>query len=83
MSYSNKANELLKLFEVNIDNSESFIERKTFSSILKYSECVQGNYDAIESGYFLWFEWDIRSEFEKQTGKTYIDEVFIPINQLV
>ncbi|MCL6416906.1 hypothetical protein MIB92_14690 [Aestuariirhabdus sp. Z084] len=84
LQYNEHAEKLLELLEEKNRGKELSVEKEVLASTSRYSGCVQGDDDDREdsTGYWLWFEDYLLEEFEKQTGKSYIDEVFISLQRI-
>jgi hypothetical protein len=70
---------LLELLEEGNQESDTPVSERLLLSTSRYSGAVRGEKDEREGsiGYWLWFDDDLWEEFEKQTGKSYVDETFI------
>lgn len=79
LQYNQYAEKLIELLEDKNVGKELFVDKEIVVGVSRYSQGVQGMSQDRESreGFWLWFESDLFEEFEKQTGKTFIDEVFV------
>lgn len=77
--------QLLKLFEERNQGRNDDIDKEVLESTSQYSECIKGGYDDRGEGigYWLWFDDELLEEFEKQTNKSYVDEVFIEDQRII
>lgn len=84
LEHNDNAMQLLDLLEDNEEN-EAPIAKELLDTASRYSECIRGDNDETEDrkGYWLWFEEYLLDEFERQTGRSYVDEVFIPSSRIL
>lgn len=84
LQYNEHAEKLLELLEEKNQDKALPVDKGIFASTSRYSGCIQGDDDDKENstGYWLWFEDYLLEEFEKQTGKSYLDEVFISLKRI-
>lgn len=80
IAHNEHANVLLNLLDENNQENEVMVYQGVLKGLTEYSECIRGVEDDRKDneGYWVFFEDYLLEEFEKQTGKSYIDEVFIP-----
>ena len=78
------AEKLLELLEKDNQNKDFPVGKEVLKSISSYSNCIRGKDDDRENstGYRLWFEDYFLEEFEKKTGKLYVDEAFISLQRI-
>ena len=76
---------LLELLDENNQEAEFPVSKEVLKSTFAYSQCIRGDVDEGENseGYWIWFEDYMLDEFEKQTGKTFVDETFIPQERII
>lgn len=84
LQYSEHAEKLLELLEEQNQDKALSVDKSILASTSRYSGCIQGDDDDRKNstGYWLWFDNYLLEEFEKQTGKSYLDEVFIPLKRI-
>lgn len=84
LEYNDYAEKLLELLEEDNQGKDFHVDKEVLKSTSRYSECVLGQDDDRENsaGYWLWFEDYLLEEFEKKTGKSYIDEAFISLQRI-
>ncbi|MDC0534731.1 hypothetical protein OAO18_02865 [Francisellaceae bacterium] len=84
LEYNEYAEKLLELLEEDNQDRDFHVDEDVLKSTSRCSECVRGEDDDRENskGYWLWFEDYLLEEFEKKTGKTYVDEAFISLQRI-
>lgn len=84
LEHNESAIELLNLLEEGSNISKVTVSKELLSMATRHSSCIQGlaNDSDNSKGYWLWFEEYLLKEFERQTGRSYIDEVFIPSDRI-
>lgn len=84
LEYNDYAEELLELLEEDNQESDFNVGDEVLESTSRYSECIRGEADDRENstGYWLWFEDYFLEEFEKKTGKSYVDEAFVSAQRI-
>lgn len=84
LEYNENAKQLLELLEEKNQDNEVTVDRSILDSTSRYTGCIRGDDDDRKdsTGYWLWFDDYLLEEFEKQTGKSYIDEVFISLQRI-
>lgn len=84
LQHNEHAEKLLELLEEKNQGNALPVDKGILVSTSPYSGCVRGDDDDRENstGYWLWFEDYLLEEFEKQTGKSYLDEVFISLQRI-
>ena len=84
LEYNDYAEKLLELLEEDNQDKDFHVKKEVLKSTSRNSECVRGDDDDRENstGYWLWFEDYLLEEFEKKTGKSYIDEAFISLQRI-
>ncbi|MCK8120981.1 hypothetical protein [Pseudoalteromonas sp. 2CM32C] len=84
LEYNDHAEKLLELLEEDNQDKDIPVDKDVLKSTSRYSEGVRGQDDDRENstGYWLWFEDYLLEEFEKKTGKSYVDEAFISLQRI-
>ena len=84
LEYNDYAEKLLELLEEDNQDKDFSVDKGVLKSVSRYSECIRGQDDDRENstGYWLWFEDYFLEEFEKKTGKSYVDEAFISLQRV-
>lgn len=84
LEYNDHAERLLELLEEDNQDKDFPVDNEVLKSTSRYSEGVRVQYDDRENstGYWLWFEDYLLEEFEKKTGKSYVDEAFISLQRI-
>jgi len=84
LEYNDHAEKLLELLEEDNQDKDFPVDKEVLKSTSRYSEGVRGQDDDRENstGYWLWFEDYLLEEFEKKTGKSYVDEAFISLQRI-
>lgn len=84
LDYNDHAEKLLELLEEDNQGKDFPVDKEVLKSTSHYSEGVRGQDDDRENstGYWLWFEDSLLEEFEKKTGKSYVDEAFISLQRI-
>ncbi|WP_153006785.1 hypothetical protein [Aeromonas schubertii] len=84
LEYNDHAEKLLELLEEDNQDKDFPVDKEVLKSTSRYSEGVRGQDDDSENskGYWLWFEDYLLEEFEKKTGKSYVDEAFISLQRI-
>src|SRR5690606_10019163 len=84
LEYNDYAEKLLELLEEDNQDKDFSVDKGVLKSVSRYSECIRGQDDDRENstGYWLWFEDYFLEEFEKKTGKSYVDEAFISLQRI-
>lgn len=84
LDYNDHAEKLLELLEEDNQGKDFPVDKEVLKSTSRYSEGVRGQDDDRENstGYWLWFEDSLLEEFEKKTGKSYVDEAFISLQRI-
>lgn len=84
IKYNDYAEKLLELFEEDNQDKDFHVDKEILKGTSRYSGCVRGQDDDRENskGYWLWFEDYLLEEFEKNTGKSYVDEAFISLQRI-
>lgn len=84
LEYNAHAEKLLELLEEDNQDKSFLVHKEVLKSTSRYSEGVRGlEGDSKNSkGYWLWFEDYLLDEFEKKTGKSYVDEAFIFLQRI-
>ena len=81
LDYNDHAEKLLELLEEDNQGKDFPVDKEVLKSTSRYSEGVRGQ-DENSTGYWLWFEDSLLEEFEKKTGKSYVDEAFISLQRI-
>lgn len=84
LDYNDHAEKLLELLEEDNQGKDFPVDKEVLKSTSRYSEGVRGQDEDRENstGYWLWFEDSLLEEFEKKTGKSYVDEAFISLQRI-
>ena len=84
LEYNDHAEKLLELLEEDNQDKDIPVDKDVLKSTSRYSEGVRGQDDDRENstGYWLGFEDYLLEEFEKKTGKSYVDEAFISLQRI-
>lgn len=84
LQYNQYAEKLLELLEEKNQEKKMPVNKEVLVGTSRHSGCIQGDDDDRDdsAGYWLWFEEHILEEFEKQTGKSYVDESFISLERI-
>lgn len=84
LKYNEYAGRLLDLLDEKNKDKDASVYKSILDSASRYSECIRGYDDDSKNstGYWLWFEDYLLEEFEKQTGKAYVDEAFISLQRI-
>src|SRR5690554_5963758 len=84
LDYNDRAEKLLELLEEDNQGKDFPVDKEVLKSTSRYSEGVRGQDEDRENstGYWLWFEDSLLEEFEKKTGKSYVDEAFISLQRI-
>lgn len=84
LEYNDHSEKLLELLEEDNQDKDIPVDKDVLKSTSRYSEGVRGQDDDRENstGYWLWFEDYLLEEFEKKTGKSYVDEAFISLQRI-
>ncbi|MBH0029806.1 hypothetical protein I6F10_02590 [Pseudoalteromonas sp. SWYJZ98] len=79
LEYNEHAEKLLELLEEDNQDKSFLVHKEVLKNTSRYSEGVRGleGNSKNSKGYWLWFEDYLLDEFEKKTGKSYVDEAFI------
>jgi len=75
-------NQLLELMTYETDTASIDVEIKTIELLNEYPRCF-GKEAEDELGFYICFKDSYLSHFEKETGKTFIDEVYITHEQVL
>lgn len=84
LEHNDYAEKLLELLEEDNQDKDFHVDKEVLKGASRYSGCVRGQDDDRENstGYWLWFEDYLLEEFEKKTGKSYVDEAFISLQRI-
>jgi len=85
LEHNEDAETLLGLLDENNEESNSPVHKSVLDSTARFTDCVQGmaGDNGSNTGYWLWLEQFLFEEFEKQTGKSYVDEIFISQDRII
>ena len=85
LEHNEDAETLLDLLDENNEESNSPVHKSVLDSTARFTDCVQGmaGDNGSNTGYWLWLEQFLFEEFEKQTGKSYVDEIFISQDRII
>lgn len=79
-----RSEKLLTYLEKGNSDTDSEVDYSLLKDLSEYSGCIKGVQDDREAseGFWIYFDDHLLDVFEKKTGKSYLDEVFISINRI-